>query len=71
METSLRPLSLSEILDRTAQLYRTNFILFAGIFAGYCGIGLVLNLLLIRPAGAAESATINGDVSDHRGRRRS
>jgi hypothetical protein len=47
METSLRPLSLGEILDRTAQLYRANFVLFAGIFAVYCGIGLVLNLLLI------------------------
>jgi Membrane domain of glycerophosphoryl diester phosphodiesterase len=47
METSLRPLSLGEILDRTAQLYRTNFILFAGIFAAYCGVGLVMNLLLI------------------------
>ena len=47
METALRPLSLGEILDRTAQLYRTNFVLFAGIFAAYCGIGLVLNLLLI------------------------
>ncbi len=47
METSLRPLSLGEILDRTAQLYRTNFVLFAGIFAGYCGIGLAMNLLLI------------------------
>jgi hypothetical protein len=47
METSLRPLSLGEILDRTAQLYRTNFVLFAGIFAVYCGLGLVMNLLLI------------------------
>jgi len=47
METNLRPLSLGEILDRTAQLYRTNFVLFAGIFAVYCGVGLVMNLLLI------------------------
>jgi hypothetical protein len=47
METSLRPLSLGEILDRTAQLYRTNFVLFAGIFAVYCGVGMVLNLVLI------------------------
>jgi hypothetical protein len=47
METTLRPLSLGEILDRTAQLYRTNFILFAGIFAVYCGVALVMNLLLI------------------------
>ncbi len=31
MQTSLRPMTLGEILDRTAQLYRTNFLLFAGI----------------------------------------
>jgi hypothetical protein len=31
METNLRPLTLGEILDRTAQLYRTHFILLAGI----------------------------------------
>ena len=47
METSLRPLSLGEILDRTAQLYRSNFVLFAGIFAVYSGVALVLNLVLI------------------------
>ena len=47
METNLRPLGLGEILDRTAQLYRENFLLFAGIFAVYCGVALVFNLLLI------------------------
>ncbi len=47
METNLRPLTLGEILDRTAQLYRENFVLFAGIFAIYAGVGLVLNLMLI------------------------
>jgi hypothetical protein len=47
METSLRPLTLGEILDRTAQLYRSNFVLFAGIFAVYAGVALVLNLLMI------------------------
>jgi len=47
METSLRPLTLGEILDRTAQLYRTNFVLFAGIFSIYAGVALVLNLMLI------------------------
>lgn len=31
MEVELRPLSLGEILDRTAALYRTHFLLFAGI----------------------------------------
>jgi hypothetical protein len=47
METNLRPLTLGEILDRTAQLYRSNFWLFAGISAVYAGTVLVLNLLQI------------------------
>ena len=47
METNLRPLTLGEILDRTAELYRNHFVLFAGIFAPYAGAALVLNLLLI------------------------
>ncbi len=47
MESNLRPLTLGEILDRTAQLYRTNFLLFAGIFAVYAGVALVLNLVQI------------------------
>jgi hypothetical protein len=45
MENDLRPLTLGEILDRTAQLYRSNFLLFAGIFSIYAGAMLVLNLL--------------------------
>ena len=44
MQTSLRPMSLGEILDRTAQLYRTNFMLFVGIAGVYSGVLLVLNL---------------------------
>jgi hypothetical protein len=40
-------MSLGEILDRTAQLYRTNFALLVGIAAVYAGILLVLNLLQI------------------------
>jgi hypothetical protein len=47
MESNLRPLTLGEILDRTAQLYRTNFLLFAGIFAAYSGVVMVLNLAQI------------------------
>jgi uncharacterized membrane protein len=47
METNLRPLSLGEILDRTAQLYRSNFVLFAGIAAVYAGALLALNLVQI------------------------
>jgi hypothetical protein len=45
METSLRPLTLGEILDRTAQLYRSNFVLFAGIFAVTNGVVLILVML--------------------------
>ena len=55
MESNLRPLTLGEILDRTAQLYRTNFLLFAGIFAVYAGVLLVLGLLQI---GLAETLRV-------------
>lgn len=44
MQTTLRPLTLGEILDRTAQLYRTNFLLFAGISSVYAGVLLILGL---------------------------
>lgn len=44
MESHLRPLSLGEILDRTAQLYRTNFLLLAGISAVYAGVLLLIGL---------------------------
>jgi uncharacterized membrane protein len=44
METHLRPMTLGEILDRTAQLYRENFLLFAGIAAVYAGVLLVAGL---------------------------
>lgn len=47
METNLRPLTLGEILDRTAQLYRTNFWLFVGIASVYSGAILLLGLLQI------------------------
>src|SRR6516165_11664328 len=47
METHLRPLSLGEILDRTAELYRSNFLLLAGISSVYGGILLALSLVQI------------------------
>ena len=47
METNLRPMALGEILDRTAQLYRENFLLFAGISAVYAGVLLILSLVQI------------------------
>jgi hypothetical protein len=56
METTLRPLTLGEILDRTAQLYRSNFLLFAGISSVYAGALLVLSLAQI---GAQELLRIN------------
>jgi Membrane domain of glycerophosphoryl diester phosphodiesterase len=47
MQTNLRPLTLGEILDRTAELYRSNFLLLAGISSVYAGILLVLSLTQI------------------------
>jgi hypothetical protein len=37
-------MTLGEILDRTAELYRTNFLLFAGIAAVYAGVLLLVGL---------------------------
>lgn len=45
MQTILRPLTLGEILDRTAQLYRTHFALLAGISSVYAGALLLLSLV--------------------------
>jgi len=47
METHLRPLTLGEILDRTAQLYRSHFLLLAGIASVYAGVLLLFSLLQI------------------------
>ena len=44
MEITLRPLTLGEILDRTASIYRKNFWLLAGISAIYAGVVLALGL---------------------------
>jgi hypothetical protein len=62
MESNLRPLTLGEILDRTAQLYRSNFLLFAGIFSVYCGVGLVLNLILIGLGQLLKSLHVTGST---------
>ncbi|MGA2570449.1 MAG: hypothetical protein ABSF23_08005 [Terracidiphilus sp.] len=48
MNSQLRPLSLGEILDRTAELYRTHFLLFAGISAIFAGAMLAVQLLYLR-----------------------
>jgi len=45
MENSLRPMTLGELLDRTAELYRTHFQLFAGISALFATAMLFTQLL--------------------------
>jgi len=48
MNNHLRPMALGEILDRTAELYRNHFLLFAGISAIFAGIMLAVQLLYVR-----------------------
>ncbi len=48
MNNQLRPMALGEILDRTAELYRTHFLLFAGTSAIFAGIMLAVQLLYVR-----------------------
>lgn len=60
MAIQLRPLSLGEILDRTAELYRNHFLLFAGIsaiFAGFMLLMQMLNLGALVLLGYPKSAT--------------
>jgi len=45
MEVTLRPLSLGEILDRMFQLYRSHFLMFAGIASFAAGLDLVWKLI--------------------------
>jgi hypothetical protein len=45
MTTQLRPLSLAEILDRIAELYRGHFVLFAGIAAPISAAMLLVQML--------------------------
>ena len=45
MTIQLQPLSLGELLDRTAELYRKHFLLFAGISAVFSGLMLLMQLL--------------------------
>jgi hypothetical protein len=62
MQTTLRPLTLGEILDRTAEIYRTNFLLLAGISSVYAGILLVLGLLQIGAQRGFSAMHMNGPV---------
>ena len=43
MAATTRPLTLGEILDRTVQLYRSNFLLFLGISAGPAAVNVLLS----------------------------
>lgn len=45
MTTQLRPLSLGELLDRTAELYRKHFLLFVGISTIFSTVMLAMQLL--------------------------
>jgi hypothetical protein len=45
MINQLRPMTLGEILDRTAELYRNHFSLFAGISAIFAGTMLLVEML--------------------------
>ena len=45
MEVTLRPLSLGEILDRMFQLYRSRFLMFAGIASFAAGLDLIWKLI--------------------------
>lgn len=48
MNYQLRPLALGELLDRTAELYRTRFALFGGISAIFATVMLGIQLLYLR-----------------------
>jgi hypothetical protein len=59
MDLALRPMSTSQVLDRTFSLYRQNFLLFAGITVfppALLMIGQLLMLLVTRPFPQAGSA---------------
>jgi hypothetical protein len=63
MDNALRPMSTSQVLDRTFQLYRNNFVLFAGIAALTPALKLIVGLAQLRVVGApllAQGAAPNG-----------
>ncbi len=63
MENALRPMSTSQVLDRTFQLYRNNFVLFAGIAALTPALRLIIGLTQLRVLGApvlSQGAAPNG-----------
>jgi hypothetical protein len=48
MNNQIRPLTLGEILDRTAELYRSRFLLFSGISSTFALVMLAIQLLYLR-----------------------
>jgi hypothetical protein len=68
MNESLRPSTLGEILDRTAQLYRSNFLLFAGVAALPTSVliavfalgGALLGIVSVSTRGAMSPALLTG-----------
>lgn len=64
MESTLRPLTLGEILDRTAAIYRKNFLLLAGISAVYAGSVTVLGLIQIAVRNAFHANQFTGKIID-------
>ena len=61
MMSQLRPLSLGEILDRTAQLYRRNFLLFVGVSAAPTAV-IVAVSAVFGAVFAATAVTRHGTV---------
>jgi hypothetical protein len=56
MNEHLRPLTLAEILDRTAQLYRRNFWVFAGV--GALPVGVMVAIAMVGGFGAGVVAVV-------------
>src|SRR5215471_11262391 len=60
MTTALRPMTTGEILDRTFNLYRNNFILFAGIAVLPPALKLILDLIQLPATMQGLSRTTGG-----------
>lgn len=58
MDNRLRPMNLGEILDGTAALYRTHFLLFTGISSIFAAAMLAINLLYLRSIVLLESPNL-------------
>jgi hypothetical protein len=52
MDAALRPLTTSQVLDRTFQLYKKNFLLFVGIAVVGPGLTLLASLVILAVMGA-------------------